>query len=460
MNRTTPVRRVTLPLSLSIEIGLILLLLWTPLPFGSVRPGALFTIQQVAAILGVASLVLLYLEPQRLSRSARRLLKLLLAIMLIGVLQLLPVGSAWASLFASDFAELRRSLAETIPISTATRAHLSLPAGVDALTRFASYLLVGLAATTIATEAVKRRLILAITLSATFQALYGAFELISGRDQILGYAKEFYLNEATGTFINRNHFASYLAAAIPLALALIYRPRRQSGFPGWRHRLITWLKRSSISRLWGCVAVACCWIGVVLSYSRAGFAVALLGVVTLAMLVWRRRSAVLLLVVLLSIPTLFLLAKEVRSPGTRFERLSADVQSESGRWPVWQATGRMAIEHPLLGVGFGGFDSAFPLYRPAAIQVRWQHAHNDWLQLAAEGGFLALLLMLAAAATLLWPPRRIDIDGKQFAIEIALFASLLVVALHSFVDFPLKIPAIAVLTAAVIGMRVAKREPA
>ena len=57
--------------------------------------------------------------------------------------------------------------------------------------------------------------------SAVFQSLYGAGELLSGRNQIFAFAKVYHLDSATGTFINRNHYAEYLAAILPFAMGLM-----------------------------------------------------------------------------------------------------------------------------------------------------------------------------------------------------------------------------------------------
>jgi O-antigen ligase len=301
-----------------------------------------------------------------------------------------------------------------------------------------------------------RQLAVVVGVAGAFQALYGSFEYLSGREHIFGYAKEHYLGEATGTFINRNHFAGYLAMALPLTLALIALPRRAAQWPGWRERLLTWADRRTLVRVSAFLAAFCIWTGVVLSYSRAGLVAALLGAGLMTALQWRRRWAVWLLVLALAAPTVVLLYRDLRAPGARLASLAVDVAADTGRIPVWGATAAMARDHFGLGTGFGTFDSAFPLYRPPTIHARWQHAHNDWLQSAAEGGLITTLLLAALLVVVLWPAAA---TGRARALLLAAAAGIAAIAFHSLSDFPLRIPAVAVLLAALAGARCATLEP-
>lgn len=67
------------------------------------------------------------------------------------------------------------------------------------------------------------------------------------------------------------------------------------------------------------------------------------------------------------------------------------------RMAHWQAAVEMIRAHPWLGVGFGNYAAAYPAYAP----IRWPnplgHAHNIYLNMAAETGLVGLLLYL-----LLW----------------------------------------------------------
>jgi len=56
--------------------------------------------------------------------------------------------------------------------------------------------------------------------ASSFQAIYGVAHLASGNTSVLGlWTKEYFFDDATGTFVNRNHFSGMLAIASPLVLS-------------------------------------------------------------------------------------------------------------------------------------------------------------------------------------------------------------------------------------------------
>jgi len=63
-----------------------------------------------------------------------------------------------------------------------------------------------------------RRIFLAVFGAGLFQALYGSYEYLTGHQHIFGYAKRFYTDSATGTYINQNHYAGALELAVRYAL--------------------------------------------------------------------------------------------------------------------------------------------------------------------------------------------------------------------------------------------------
>ena len=446
--------RTVLALGGFIQVGLIALILWTPIPFASVGPDAVLGIEIFAVVLGAAAWTIVFLDRDAFPGPARAALVPALGIVLIGVLQLIPLGSGWTALVAPKVHEVRELVGQTVPIDPPLRSSLTPSAGIDALSRFAAYVWIGFAAAIgLRSRSALRWIAVAIAVSAGVQGVYGAFELLSGRQHILGYAKQFYTGAATGTFVNRNHYAGYLAMAMPVTLALLTTSLPAARFPGWRQRILRLLKQRALLRALLFVGLSCTWIGVVLSYSRAGLAVALIGTAIAGFGLWGKRPVLWLLIGSLAIPTVFLLYQDVRAPGARLGDLAEDARSDRGRIPVWGGVIRMAADHWVIGTGFGSFDAAFPLYRPPSIDMHWQHAHNDWLQAAAEGGWLAPLLIMAIGVPVFRRRGTTTHSRLARAIRLGALAGIAIVALHSFVDFPLKIPAIAVLATILIGIR-------
>jgi O-antigen ligase len=436
-----------------LRVAFLALLIWTPLPFGAVQPGAVLALELHAALLGVLSLWVLAKERITLPTTVRSALGCAAIVVAVGTLQLFPVPQSVSALLAPQAHEARALVAPVLGSPESTLAPLSVEplATVDALLRFLAYVLIGLAAwVTLDSPRRVRQAAWILVFSGAFQALYGATEYLSGHQHIFGYAKQFYTDEASGTFINRNHFATYLAATLPFALALALHRRSQSPpTQSWRERLAPLLEPRGASRAIAAIAAASIWIGVVLSYSRAGLAVALVATTTFALLsarpraraAWRIPAALVLL------PTIVLLFLEVRAPGERFVTDEEDLRTLGGRVEVWRVGLDMAAEHPVLGTGLGTFEAAFSPRRPPGVDLRWTHVHSDWLEATIEGGLPTLLAMLGLAVVV---GRRL-LRGALTQLQAAFGASLLALAFHAAVDFPLRIPAVAVVGAFLVG---------
>jgi tetratricopeptide (TPR) repeat protein len=139
-------------------------------------------------------------------------------------------------------------------------------------------------------------------------------------------------------------------------------------------------------------------------------------------------------------------------------RLGQQVISESGRddrLPVWRDALRMVADFPLTGVGLNCFSELFARYQRAPWSpVFWDTAHNDYLQSAIELGLPGLLLILWAATALGWRlVRSLRLVGTRGVVLIGgLLAGAVAAAIHEFFDFPLQIPANALLLAVLMGL--------
>ena len=72
---------------------------------------------------------------------------------------------------------------------------------------------------------------------------------------------------------------------------------------------------------------------------------------------------------------------------------------DAGRASVWADSYRIFVDHPLFGVGPGGFAETSPTAREER-DLRW--AHNEFLQQGAETGLPGFLLLLGLLAWLFW----------------------------------------------------------
>ena len=78
--------------------------------------------------------------------------------------------------------------------------------------------------------------------------------------------------------------------------------------------------------------------------------------------------------------------------------------SETGRWHIWSRGIGYMLQHPILGVGANNFPIAEGTISPLAalqqynIGVRWNAAHNSFVQIGAELGVPGLILFVTAIA--------------------------------------------------------------
>jgi O-antigen ligase len=129
-----------------------------------------------------------------------------------------------------------------------------------------------------------------------------------------------------------------------------------------------------------------------------------------------------------------------------FDRLGTitDAKTVAARTGIWSDTLRLAADFPLFGSGFGTLVEVYPLYQTVYAGQRVIHAHNDWVQLLAEGGLAGTLAVFgliggyAAVVARLLGRRR---DREAIALVLGGLAGLLAFLLHSFTEFNAHIPA-------------------
>jgi O-antigen ligase len=132
----------------------------------------------------------------------------------------------------------------------------------------------------------------------------------------------------------------------------------------------------------------------------------------------------------------------------RLEFLPRELNTEtatrenSTRLAIWEATLGMIRDHPVAGVGFGGYRISLPKYHDASGRWSPQEAHNDYLELIASGGVIAVTLMLVFVVSFIQHTRRCLATASNplrraycFGAQVGLFG----VAIHSFLDFGLHI---------------------
>ena len=148
------------------------------------------------------------------------------------------------------------------------------------------------------------------------------------------------------------------------------------------------------------------------------------------------------------------------------DRFTLQDPMADGRWPIVDATVQAIGQFFPLGSGAGSFEAVMRRFHPPELPgVIINYAHNDYLEWLLEAGLGAALLIAAGLAFYLRQWGRVWRRGEwtpfRFA-QVGAGIALLLMMLHTLVDFNLRIPANALFTAflaAVFFHRAAEEEP-
>lgn len=267
----------------------------------------------------------------------------------------------------------------------------------------------------------------------------GAVQLSSGEAH-LGYLyRTTNHGSLVGFFANRNHEAAYLLAMLPFAGVFIARRDR-----GGRSELFG-------TAAWFLVVLVIAALGAV--HSRAGLLLAVPALVGCVAVVWRggrgrgRNRSLLVLAGLISAGVAVVLALALAPNLSRF---SEDPGQET-RLRSWPYVEQAATAHLPFGAGIGSFDRVYRSAEPLDLitPTYLNHAHNDYLEIWLEAGWAGAAILAAVLAWLAWMSYRAwrrPSGGGGDLQRAASIAGILVV-MHSFVDYPLRTLAMAVLFA-------------
>ncbi len=164
---------------------------------------------------------------------------------------------------------------------------------------------------------------------------------------------------------------------------------------------------------------------ILVTFSRGGV-VGLVAV--MGLFAWRKRSMVLLGLMLLLVVAGLLLAARYWSRGENFNNLNQDTSFRQ-RLATSQAGLSMFADNPVLGVGPGCSVIAWPLYAPADLYTRGALVtHNSFIQALSEFGALGFVPFtlfigfgLYHARKLALDPARPGVAGLGAGIEIAIW---------------------------------------
>ncbi|MFM8440302.1 MAG: O-antigen ligase family protein [Acidobacteriota bacterium] len=357
----------------------------------------------------------------------------LLGLAIIGLMQIIP--------FASN------STLSSLSVDSATALSVNPFATRYAVVQLFIYVIFFAAALSHIDSYKRLRIATAVFLTFTsMMAFIGILQFLTKPDAIYGL-RPTPQSEPFASYVNKHHFAGLMEMTFGVALSLVI-----GGGAIKEKRLLVLL------------ALSLSGIAVVLTGSRGGLLSILVvsGMVVAIHLLFRKQGnesdaeqgesgGVLLkrlaiiggslsLVAVIVGSTLLLGGGDSLLRGAGF---TGQDDVSSGRLHFWAVTWEVFIHNPFFGVGLDALGNAYTEFDTWSGQLRLEQAHNEYLQLMAEAGIGGLLLAVGFIWTLFRKAARNIVASEDlFARSVALgaLAGCTGVLVHSFFDFPLRIP--------------------
>lgn len=431
-------------------IGLLVTIVVTAIPYGSVQPWWVAIFECLIFLLGILGAVDLLITRQRLPVGASVALPLLILCGFI-VLQSLRVFAANNPVIP----DLRLAISAD-PYSSqqvAIKLFALIVAGV-LLLRYAN------------TESRLRLVVYVVIGVGVASALFGLL-----RQGTAGSPKWFFPlpqdNRGFAQFVNRNHFGFLIEMTLGLALGLVVWSR------GAVRKYLIFLP----------VAVFL-WVALIVSNSRGAIFAALCQFLFLVVLVnplrrlgrndvegnerpvhrlaWGlvgRVFAALVLVMVFVVGVSWIGGESVVSnfelSGYSFTQQGAQGNRENiSRKDLWLATWDLIKAHPIAGSGFGAYWIAITRHHNASGTFSPQEAHNDYLELFASGGIIGTALVVWFGVRFVKSARKsLRADNPLLkAAGLGAVTAVFGVIIHSFLDFGLHVTANALLFTAMVAI--------
>ena len=245
-----------------------------------------------------------------------------------------------------------------------------------------------------------------------------------------------------GPFMNHSDFATWLVMALPLTagylIARLHSRRSRTGLP------LGMADAFDNTAMWLTTAIGFMSAALVVGLSRSGLIAAVAGLLSLWVLSsgrMRGRGRIWLLAGLLAV---IAIAAAYANTSALSARLTETLNlGLGGRSAIWRETWPMIKDFWLTGVGPGAYQRGMIVYQQSPRVVYFNHAHNEYVQVLAEGGVLLAIPAIVIAVAGAWRiRRRLGADRTPiYWVRAGAVSGLIAVAVQSVWETGLRVPA-------------------
>ena len=442
-----------------IECGIIFLIIFSPLAFGSVEPWAYSIIEITIIFLTMIWLIKIWMKnsvkkietnPSTFSLGYIKTPLNLPILIFIGfiLLQLIPLPEPVLKAFSPNTHQIY--IDSQNAINQISNEHLSPKANIgfrslsvnpyatkNELYKIIAYsLLFFLIINNINSFRKIRRVLTSIVIFAFSLSLFSIIQKLTWNGKIYWFRELRHGGSPFGPYVNHNHYAGYMELAIPLAIGLIFLNKDIN-------------KRLMLGFMTVVMAAT-----VFMSLSRAGMVSLICSLVFLSLMLFSKKNpkhsfpivSLIVISLLLFLAYIGILSDALNRILTLTE---PDKLLLEMRPKVWKDSLYYLKDFSIFGSGLGTFGNVFPKYKSFSHQAIYLYAHNDYLQALTEVGALGFSIILWGIIAF---SKTIVKYVKKDSMTICLFASVVAILIHSFFDFNLHISANAFIFSMIIGL--------
>lgn len=452
-------------------------LAWLPMPFGSVVEVARLPLIVVPlALCAAAASIRFYVTRERSSTAMpTRPLHIWLAgsviFLAVSLLQLVPLRPALLRALSPESFAIWSSASRVatlagVPARSAWPITTDPQATVVELLRLAAIVAAFLtSALLIRNHARRRTLAVVLCATALFEAFYGLREAALQRYEIWGWVNRLIFDRVTGTFVNPNHFAHYIAIVLPMALFLGASLWRKAGTEDapFMARLAMLVERHVLLAGFTVLATVACLAAILLSQSRGALISVAAGIIAVAAMLPGRRIARVVLAAFAGLALVVALALFLGPERTVSRFTPGDMSRNAGGRRLAIETGAELWQRfSVFGSGLGTFSRVVWMEQDRDHGLFYHHAHNDYLEIAVTAGTVGMVIAVIALAGGYAALRRMtfgqesrELTSVRRAFQTAALLSLSIAMVHALFDFNLFIPSNPATLAAILGAAVA-----
>ncbi|HEY8063931.1 MAG TPA: O-antigen ligase family protein [Methylosinus sp.] len=419
----------------------------------------------IVQLAGLTLILVVALQATRSGSSASSLGPILLGVLAVAapLTQLFPLSPrVWSSLAGRSQiydgfiqAEIDPPwLALSLEPETTLRSCLSL---VPPIAIFWSAALLG--------PRVRRSMSFIVLVVAILSIFLGVAQLAGGPNSTLRFYSMTNASAAVGFFANRNHYSALLYCAAALLGAWTLGAARKKD------------QRISVAIVLCLLLYVMLICGVVSAASRAGLLLTIsagLGFAAMSLREverwdWPSSAHVSAFLHFLGKLSLVVVVPAVLAAALWSDEIFRMIDrfaSHEPRIEIYRTTWRAASSFMPFGAGFGTFASIYQMFEtPRQITPEFiNRAHNDWLELWLEGGVVSMAVVGAffvwffAASSQVW--RDSEESACDFDRRLARGSTMVIIllALHSMVDYPLRTTALSCVFALACGNLIGARK--